>query len=72
MASNVVTNSIISTFSAYVRRCLLLAVVSLLASVCFSQSRVEYIGFLKYSLDPTTKTAVLYFKCFKITQTNSL
>ena len=59
MASNVVTNSIISTFSAYVRRCLLLAVVSLLASVCFSQSRVEYIGFLKYSLDTTTKTAVL-------------
>ena len=59
MASNVITNSITSTFSAYVRRCLLLAVVSLLASVCFSQSRVEYIGFLKYSLDPTTKTAVL-------------
>lgn len=59
MASNVVTNSIISTFSAYVRRCLLLAVVSLLASVCFSQSRVEYIGFLKYLLDTTTKTAVL-------------
>lgn len=59
MASNVITNSITSTFSAYVRRCLLLAVVSLLTSVCFSQSRVECIGFLKYSLDPTTKTAVL-------------
>lgn len=37
----------------------MLAVVSLLASVCFSQSRVECIGFLRYSLNPTTKTAVL-------------
>lgn len=59
MTSIVIVNSIKPTFPAHARRCLLLAVVSLLASVCFSQSRVECIGFLRYSLNPTTKTAVL-------------